>query len=143
MSTVTVPLTETQLETLREKIEDSFRSATAHQERLRRAERRYGTTQTTLTGLSGLISGLAAAIGHPLAGDWRVVCAAAAVVAFGATATTATQKGRSDPDLLAEVSECVGKLRTLRVEALDPESKPDVLNETYRQILIEYERVDC
>ena len=131
-------------EHLRHQIDESFRKASGQQARLKQADRRYGTVQTTLGGLSTLIAGTAAGIGGPaIAGNWRVICAAAAVTAFGATIATVTQKQRSDPELLAHVSECVGKLRSLRVAALDPGSTDAELNGRYRQILTEYDRVEC
>ncbi len=129
---------------LRQQIEESFRKASAQQARLKQTDRRFGTAQTTLSGLSTLIAGSAAGIGGPtIAGSWRAICAAAAVTVFGAMVATVTQKQRSDPDLLAHVSECVGKLRSLRVASIDPKSGDAELNERYRQILTEYDRVEC
>lgn len=139
MSTVT----EEQRETLRRQIDESFRKASAQRERLTRMDRRYSLTHTGLSGLSGMIAGSVAAVGRAPGGDWRLICVVAAVFAFGATLVSALQKQLSDPDLLAQTSECVGKLRALRVEAIAPGYSIDDVGSKYRQVLTEYAKVDC
>ena len=127
---------------LRQQIDESYQKARAHQERLKQMERRLNVTQTTLSGLSALVAGLVAAIGKAPGGNWRVICGMAAVLAFGATVTTVTQKQRSDPELLGHISECVGKLRSLRVAAIDPRVDTGTLSGQYQQVLMEYDRVE-
>lgn len=130
-------------EALRGQIDESFRRAAAQQQRLTQADRRYNTIQTTLSGLATLIAGVVSAVGAAPGGNWRAVCGIAATCAFGATIAAVTQKQRTDPVLIAQTSECVGKLRSLRVAALDPNTDPNDLSGQYRKVLTEYERVDC
>ena len=138
-----VAVTEEQREALRQQIDESFRKASAHQERLKRTDRRYSLAHTGLSGLSGLVAGSVAAIGRAPEGDWRLVCAVAAVFAFGATFVSAVQKQLSDPDLLTHTGECVGKLRALRTEAITPGYSIADVGSKYRQLLMDYTKVEC
>lgn len=47
------------------------------------------------------------------------------------------------PDLLAEASECVAKLKALKVETVDSDYDVEQISETYQQILTDFSKVDC
>ncbi len=82
---VTVPdyaASEAQREALRGQIDESFRKASAHQRRLKSTQHRYNLARTTLSSMTGLTAGVPAASGVLPSGNWRLVCAVAAVTAF-------------------------------------------------------------
>lgn len=48
-----------------------------------------------------------------------------------------------DSDVLTEAGECVGKLRSLKVDTLADTYDVEKVKERYRQILTDCARIDC
>lgn len=126
---------------LQQQIAESFRQASAHQQGLRRKQRRFSLTQTTLSGVTGLTAGVSAATGILPSGNWRLVCAFAAIAAFAATIVGVVQQQAADSEALADASECVGKLRELRVELASPSPDLADIAARYRQILAAHDTI--
>jgi len=132
-----------QYNVLRQQIENSLQKANAHKERLKRANSRYSIFNILLSALATFVAGQAAVAGTALAGGWRVTCALASGFALGATIVAGVQKQVADPDLLAEASECVGKLRALKIDALAPTYDLDGARKEYQQILSDFSKIEC
>jgi len=132
-----------QYNVLRQQIENSLQKANAHKERLKRANSRYSIFNILLSALATFVAGQAAVAGTALAGGWRVTCALASGFALGATIVAGVQKQVADPDLLAEASECVGKLRALKIDALAPTYDLDGARKKYQQILSDFSKIEC
>lgn len=126
---------------LRQQIEESFRQASAHQQRLRRKQQRFSLTHTTLSGVTGLTAGIPAATGLLPSGNWRLICGLAAVAAFAATILGVVQQQAVDGEALNDASECVGKLRELRVDLADPNPNFTDISGRYRQILAAHDAI--
>lgn len=139
MSTVS----EQQRDTLRQQINDSFQRSSAHKERLKRAHSRYSITNILLGALATFIAGQAAVLGAPLTGGWRVTCAVASGFALSATVVASVQRQLADPELLTQASECVGKLRALKVDTIGPDYDLEEATRKYQQILSEFTGIEC
>jgi hypothetical protein len=126
---------------LRQQIEESFRQATAHQQNLRRKQQRFSLTHTALSGITGLTAGVPAATGVLPGDNWRIVCALAALAAFAATIVGVLQRQATDADILADASECVGKLRELRVDLASPAPDLAEIGGRYRQVLAAHDSI--
>lgn len=70
--------------------------------------------------------------------NWKSVCLSA-VCSAGTTVTAKMQT----IEQLTEASECVGKLKALRVETIIPTYDLDQVSEKYQQIISEFSTIDC
>jgi hypothetical protein len=136
-------LIEEQYNVLRQQIDNSLQKANAHKERLKRANSRYSIFNILFSALATFVAGQAAVAGGALAGGWRFTCAVASGFALGATIVAGVQKQVADPDLLAEASECVGKLRALKIDTLAPTYDLDGARKKYQQILSDFSKIEC
>jgi hypothetical protein len=134
---------EEQYNVLRQQIDNSLQKANAHKERLKRANSRYSIFNILLSALATFVAGQAAVVGGALAGGWRITCAVASGFALGATIVAGVQKQVADPDLLAEASECVGKLRALKIDTLAPTYDLEGARKKYQQILSDFSKIEC
>jgi hypothetical protein len=132
-----------QCNVLRQQIQDSLQKAEVHKNKLKTIERHYGTINILLGAIATFIAGQAAISNDPLIVNWRTTTAIASVVTLGATVVGGIQKQLADPDVLAEASECVAKLKALKVETIAPTYEIEPVSEEYQQILSDFSKVDC
>jgi hypothetical protein len=132
-----------QYNVLRQQIDNSLQKASAHKDRLKRASSRYSIFNILLSALATFVAGQAALAGGALVGGWRITCAVASGFALGATIVAGVQKQVADPDLMAEASECVGKLRALKIDTLAPTYDLDGARKKYQQILSDFSKIEC
>lgn len=126
---------------LQRQIEESFRQASTFQQGLRRRSQRFSLTHTALSGVTGLTAGLPAAAGGLPNESWRLVCGLAALAAFAATIIGVVHQQSSSSGALADASECVGKLRELRVDLASPNPDLTDIGGRYRQILTAHDAI--
>ncbi len=127
---------------LRQHIHDSLRKASAHRDRLKRVSTRYSVINIVLGSLATLVAGVSAVQAAPVTGSWVSTCGIASLFAFGGTVVMGLQKQLADPDLLNEASECVGRLRALRVDTVPPTYDVEVVRQKYQQVLSDFSRID-
>lgn len=123
---------ETQLNTMRTQISSSLEKARERRNTLKRKNSRYTTTNILLSALSTLLAGMAGTIGN--AQNWKVTCLFAAVCSAGVTVTTKLQTA----ERLTEASECIGQLKSLKVETVAPTYDLQQVTEKYEQILSDF-----
>jgi hypothetical protein len=87
-------------------------------------------TKDALAGTAGLFGNVS---------NWKGICLFAAVCSAGATVTAKMQTAEQ----LTEASECVVKLKALRVETIAPTYNLEHVSTTYQQILSEFSTIDC
>lgn len=133
---------DSQSEILRQQIYSSLDKAQAHRNNLKRANTRYSIVNILLSAAATFIAGQAAVTGNPI-NSWRFTCMIASGYALGATVTAGLQKQLADPDLLTEASECVGKLKSLKIETIAPTYDLQEVSDKYEQILSEFSSIDC
>lgn len=126
---------ETQLNTMREQISGSLEKAQTQRNTLKRKNSRYIKANIILSALAAALAGMAGTVGNPQ--NWRVTCLFAAVCSAGVTVTTKLQTGEQ----LTEASECVGQLKSLRVEATSTYDLEEV-SDKYQQILSSFSSLD-
>lgn len=130
-------------EALRLQIHDSLRRAQARRDGLKHTNTRYGVLNVTLAALATFVAGLSTVSGVPLFGDdWRFTCGVAAVLTLGATVIAGLQKQLADPESLNAASECVGKLRSLEIEASPRTYDVEAVRERYKGILTDFSSLD-
>jgi hypothetical protein len=128
---------------LRQQIHSSVQKASAHKDRFKRANSRYSIFNILLSALATFVAGQAAVAGGSLVGEWRITCAVASGFALGATIVAGVQKQLADPELLAEASECVGKLRALKIDTLALSYDLEGAGKKYQQILSHFSKIEC
>lgn len=133
---------EEQYEALEKQVDDSLRNAYAHKDRLKRSSSRYTVTNIILSALATFVAGQSVILG-PVMGNWKLACTVAGILALGATITAGIQKQLSDSDLLAETSECCGRLRSLKVETIAGDYDFERVKSEYKHILTACPRVEC
>jgi hypothetical protein len=121
---------------LREQISSSLEKAQAQKNTLKRNNSRQTTANIILSALAALLAGTAGTVGD--ASNWKGICLFAAVCSAGATVTSKLQTAEQ----LTEASECVGKLKALRIETIAPTYNLQHVSETYQQILSEFSTLD-
>lgn len=140
MSTVS----ERQHDTLRQQINDSLQKASGHKEKLKRTHSRYGIANIILGALATFTAGQAALLGQAaVTGGWRVTCAVASGLALGATVVAGVQRQIVDPEILTQASECVSRLRGLKVDTIGPEYDLEEARRRYQQVLAEFSGIEC
>ena len=131
-----------QYESLRQQIAGSMKTVSAHRARLRRESIRYSVLNIISGALATFVAGLAALLGLPAGGSWRATCAVAAVFSLGATVIAGLQMHLADPDYLAKVSECLSRLRALKVETDVTQYDVEAVRKRYQQILLDFPDID-
>jgi hypothetical protein len=134
-------ISEEQYEALEKQIEDSLRKACAHKDRLKRSNSRYGIANIIMGALATFVAGQSVILG-PVLGNWKLACTVAGIFALGATIGAGIQKQLADSDLLAEASECCGRLRTLKVETIARDYELERIKSEYKQVLTGCPRVE-
>ena len=134
-------ISEEQYEALEKQIDDSLRKACAHKDRLKRSNSRYSITNISMGALATFVAGQSVILG-PVLGNWKLACTVAGILALGATITAGIQKQLADSDLLAEASECCGRLRSLKVETIAREYELERVKSEYKQVLTGCPRVE-
>jgi hypothetical protein len=130
-------------DTLAQQIKASLDKATVYRNSIRRNMTRMGIAGTALTALATFAAGLPTVIGAPIvAGDWRITCGVAALFTLAATIVTGAQTLVANPDALTLAGECVGKLRALAIDTLEPGFDVAEVRKQYRAVLTEYAQVD-
>jgi hypothetical protein len=126
-----------------QQIQASLQKASAYKNRLRDSTVRYTIASLVLSALATFFAGLSSLSGKPLVvNDWRITCAVAAVFTLATTITAGAQSQFAKPELLTQVSECVGKLRALMTETLSPTCDWEDVRKKYQQVLMDYSGVD-
>lgn len=95
------------------------------------------TANIVLGAIAALLAGTAGTVGR--AATWKPICLLAAACSIGATVTAKLQT----TEQLTEASECVGQLKALRIETIDPTYDTDQVRKKYQQILSEFSAIDC
>jgi hypothetical protein len=132
-----------QFDVLGQQIQDSLKKAEANKNKLKTIEKRYSIINILLSASATFIAGLSAVSNEPLMGNWRTTATVASVLTLGATVVGGIQKQLAAPDLLAETSECVAKLKALKVEIVVGNYDLKQVSEEYQQILSDFSKVDC
>lgn len=65
------------------------------------------------------------------------------MLTLGATLAAGIQKQIAAPDLLNEASECVAKLKALKVETVTNTYEIEQVSDEYQQILADFSKIDC
>lgn len=128
---------EKQSDLLREQIFSSLEKAQVQKTALKRTNSRYTTANIIFGVLATLLTGTAGTIGN--AENWKPICLLAAFCSGGAVVTAKMQT----TEQLTEASECVGKLKALKVETIIPTYDFEQVSEQYQQILSEFSTIDC
>ena len=118
-------------------ISSSLEKAQVQKNTLKRNNSRHTTANVILSALAALLAGTAGTFGN--AANWKVICLFAAVCSSAATVTAKMQKAEQ----LTEASECVGKLKALKVETIVPNYDLEQVSKRYQQILSEFSTIDC
>jgi hypothetical protein len=127
---------EKQLDAMRAQISSSLEKAQAQKNTLKRNNSRYITASIILAALATFLAGIAGTIGNHK--SWKPICLFAAVCSAGVTVTTKLQT----VDQLTEASECLGQLKSLRIETITPKCDLEEVSTKYQQILSEYSMID-
>jgi len=126
-----------------QQIQASLQKASTFRNRLKTSSVRYTIAGLVLSTLATFFAGLSSLSGKPIVvNDWRITCAIAAVFTLGATIAAGVQSQLAKPDLLTQASECVGKLRALAIDTLEPGFDAAQVRQQYRAVLTEYAQVD-
>ncbi|HEY9664576.1 MAG TPA: hypothetical protein V6C65_39550 [Allocoleopsis sp.] len=128
---------------LRQQIQSSLQRAETHKNKLKTIERRFSIINICLGATATLIAGQSAIADNPLIGNWRTTTTIASVITLSATIVGGIQKQLAAPDFLVEASECVAKLKALKVETISPTYEVEPVSEEYQQILSDFSKVDC
>ena len=137
---------DTQYDALEQQINDSLLKARGFKDKLRRKNSRYTITNILFSAFATFVAGRAVFLGalFPAATqNWALSCTVAGTFALGATIIAGLQKYFADPDILAEASECVGRLRNLKVQTIGRQYDWEKIKTEYGDILEASSRVDC
>ena len=140
-----VTAVQNQDQALQRQISTSLRKATAHKAKLQHHNTRYVLINLVLGSMATLLTGQAALSEKLPATTWKITCAIASGLTLSATISSGLQKQLTSPELLIQSSECVGKLKALKVEVegIEPTESLDASRDKYEQILTEFHSVDC
>ncbi len=130
----TIP--EIQFDAMRTQISGSLEKVQTQKNTLKRNNTRYTTANIILATLATALAGMAGTVGT--AKNWKPVCLFAALCSAGVTVTSKLQTA----ERLTEASECVGRLKALRVETVIPTYDLGGVSAKYREIVSEYSTLD-
>ena len=131
-----------QYDALEQQINTSLQKACGFKDKLRRKSSRYTIANILLSALATFVA--ARAVLFPaIVGNWRLTCTVAGTFALGATIVAGLQKHLADPEILAEASECCGKLKNLKVQTIGRQYDWEKIKGEYGRILEGCGRVDC
>ena len=133
---------ETQYAALEQQIDASLQKASSFRDKLRRSSSRYTITNILLSALATFVAGRAVLFPATV-GNWKLTCAVAGVFALGSTIVAGLHKHLVDPEILAEASECCGRLKNLKVQTIGSSYDLEVVKSEYGKILEACSRVDC
>jgi hypothetical protein len=136
---------DTQYDDLERQINDSLQRACGFKDKLRRTSSRYTITNILLSALATFVAGRAVLLGAlfpSVSRNWALSCTVAGTFALGATIIAGLQKHLADPEVLAEASECCGRLRNLKVQTIGRQYDWEKLMREYGNILQASSRVD-
>lgn len=123
---------------LTKRINDSLDKACRHKRKLMSTNSRCTMTNIVLSAFATFLAALA------LSQDkWKVLCAVAAGVAFGAAIVSGLQTQLAGPELIGEASDCCARLRRLQMETTAPRCDWDKIRTEYGQIVFDCQRVNC
>jgi hypothetical protein len=142
-SNTLLPNSNDQYAVLRNQIQHSLQKAEAQKNKLKTIDRRYSIINLCLGAVATFIAGQSAVSNDPMIGNWRATTTVASMLTLGATIAGGLQKQLAAPDLLNEVSECVAKLKALKVETVTSTFEVEEVSEEYQQILSDFSKVDC
>ena len=131
-----------QYDALEQQMNESLGKATRQKDKLRRTSSRYTITNVLLSALATFVAGRAVLFPATV-GSWRWTCATAGGLALGATIVSGLGKHLGDPEVLAEASECCGRLKNLKVQTIGRKYDWEKLKTEYGKILEGCARVDC
>ena len=131
-----------QYNALEEQINDSLQKASGHKDRLRRTSSRCTITNVLFSAFATFVAGRAVLF-PAVVGNWRLTCAVAGGLALGATIVAGLQKHLADPEILAEASECCGRLKNLKVQTIGRKYDWEKIKSEYGKILEGCSRVEC
>lgn len=142
-STIVAPLASTDgHKILQQQIDLSLQKAQAQKQKLKKTDQRYSITHIILSALAAFITGQSAVSGKAMIVDWKVTTAIASLLGFSTTLVAGIQKQLVSSDLLEESSECVARLKALKIETLTPTYNVETVSTTYQQLLAEYSNID-
>jgi hypothetical protein len=128
-----------QRQVILQKIQDSLRKAQAQAKRLSNLNSRFTLIVLISSVLATLGTSLPAFFGQPMAGSWRITCAAAAVLTACATLFTGLQKQLSTHDRLARAIACAGKLSALELAITVSERDPAEVAKEYEEVVTDFQ----
>jgi hypothetical protein len=128
---------------LRQQIHSSLQKASGQKQQLKKLDRRYSLLNICLGALATFVTGQSAVANQPVIGNWQMTTTLASVLTLGATVVSGFHKQLAAPDLLAETSACVAKLKALKVETVDADYDVEQISDAYQQILADFSKVDC
>jgi hypothetical protein len=123
-------------------INESLNKAQNYQQELRDKNNRYTLTHLILSSLATFLAGQAVFTGAKSTEMWKMTCAIASALTLGATITATMQKQVADPQLLTEVSECVGKLKSLKFETISSNYNRQEVTQKYQRILSDFPKIN-
>ncbi|PSB04796.1 hypothetical protein [Merismopedia glauca] len=123
-------------------INESLNKAQSYQQQLRDKNNRYSLIHLILTALATFVAGQAVFTGAKATETWKITCAIASALTLGATITASIQKQVADPQLLTEASECIGKLKSLKFETINPNYNPQEVSQKYQRIVADFPRIN-
>ncbi|EKQ71263.1 hypothetical protein OsccyDRAFT_0122 [Leptolyngbyaceae cyanobacterium JSC-12] len=128
---------------LRQQIDNSLQRAEAQRNNLKKIDRRYSIFNIILGAIATFIAGQSVVSDQAPMGTWRNMTTISSLFALGATVASGLHKQLASPDLLAEASQCVAKLKALKVETVASTFELEKVCEAYQQILTEFSKIDC
>ena len=135
-------ITDSQFDALERQIENSLQKACGFKEKLKRSSLRYTIINILFSAFATFVAGRAVLFPGTV-GDWRLTCTVAGTFALGATIVAGLQKHLADPELLAEASECCGKLKNLKVQIIGRQYNWEKMKSEYGKILEGCSKIDC
>jgi hypothetical protein len=128
---------------IQQQIWHSLQRAEAQRNKLKKNDLRYSIINLVLGALATFIAGESAISGSPALVNWRVTTAVTSLLTLSTTIVSGIHKKVVSPDLLSEASECVAKLKALRLESNIPTGKIEQICDEYQQIVSEFSNIDC
>jgi hypothetical protein len=126
------------IDAIRQEIKGSLEKAQAQRNAIKRHNSNYAMTNTVLSAIAALLAGTAGVVGNQ-GGMWKETCLFSAAFSVAATAAAKVQR----TEQLTDASECVGRLKALKVETIVSNCDWEQVGGKYQQILSEFVSIDC